>query len=291
MSDRKAIIGWPSASSYFSFDSGTGSFSADYPLSQLSVLPLSRVARTTNLDASSTKFAATVTSSKSIGMVALVGHNLSIAAQGRVEIFADSALTTLIYDTGMADVWPTVFPFGELPWEAPNWWGGKYLANDLAGTTWTWIVVLPGNFLAQGIRVSFSDQTNGDGYVQAGFLEIAAQFEATYSFSWGAGYGYRFRTASTEAPRSGTKFFDERRKPRVFDGSFTTTRNEAMASFYEMVRQLDLVRPVIWLPRPDETVHQLRTAGLFRFIDPGTLATYSQFGLDQVPFKLEEVIG
>jgi len=285
--ERRAILGFPSTSGFFTLSGG--SWQSDYPITQLQMLPLSYVARTVDLTAANTVIEATSTEMRRVGLIALPRHNFSLSAQIRVRLYSDSGMTSVVYDSGLYDVWPEVYPWGVLEWEDDNWWTGKYLDSDIAGAIWQWIWVGAQNYLAQAIRIDIADPGNADSYIQAGYLEIAAQYEVTYNFDFGANYGHRYRSVSTEA-LGGAKYFDARTKPRTFKGSFTLPRDEALTKHFELHRQFDLYRPIIWLPHPDEEVHWMRTAMLAQLTDPGLFA-YQYIGLDQVPIALEEIIG
>jgi hypothetical protein len=287
MPNTSAILGWPSTTDYFVLSGGN--WIANYPLSNLQQMPLSRVARTLNLDPANTTITATADTTRQVGMLGLARHNLSIKAQIRVRLYQDAAETILLYDSGSQDVWPSVYPYDVLEWEADAYWTGKYHPDELTGATWLWIWWVGADYLARVVRIDISDPENIDNYVQAGYLEIAGQYAVSYNFLYGAQYGFRFRTVATEA-LGGAKYFDDRNKPRVFKGSFHSPHDEALGKQFEMLRQRDICEPVIWLPNPDEQIHWVRTAMLAQFLDPGMFSYYA-LGIDEVPIQLEEIIG
>jgi len=144
------------------------------------------------------------------------------------------------------------------------------------------------------IKLSITDTGNTAGYIQAGFLEIAAAFDVTYNFSFGSQYGFTWRSQLTEAI-GGAEYVDRRSHPRMFKGTFDfSPRSESLGKFYEMWRQLQYDKPVLFVPLPDETTHLLRTVMFARHMDPGytTMRTASNLGiLDSVPLALKEIIG
>lgn len=247
------------------------------------------VARSVDLNTSSTIVIATSSITRRVGLIGLARHNLSLTAQIRLRLFSDAAMTNVIYDSDDADVWPEVYVWDELEWEDDNFWTGKYLESELARTTWLWIWRGDGDYMAAAIRIDIADPDNLDGYVQAGYLEIAAQYQVTYNMQYGASYGHRFRSLFTEA-WGGAKYFDSRTKPRAVKGTFKSPRDEALSKHFEIRRQLDLVLPVLWIPEPDTPRHWLRTAMLARLTDPG-FSVQAQFALDDVLFAFEEIIG
>lgn len=287
MPNTSAILGWPSATDNFAL--AGGNWQTNYPRSNLQAMPLSKVARSISLNAIDTVITATSTNTRRVGLIALARHNFSLQATIRIRLFLEPAMSTLLYDSAVMPVWPEVYPYDTLEWEDDNYWTGQYTDEELAGTTWLWLWWVGIDYNAAGIRIDMSDPTNPAGYIQAGYLEIAAQYQVTYNFQYGAQYGFRFRTIATEA-LGGAKYFDERAKPRVFKGSFRLPHNEALAKQFEMYRQRDICDPVIWLPNPDERVHWVRTAMLAQFTDPG-MFSYAVVDIDEVPIALEEVIG
>jgi hypothetical protein len=285
----RAIFGFPRVTS--SFVLSGGSWTVTFPQSQLSSLPLSKVARTTDASNVSTVIIATCAVPKRAGIVALARHNLSLAAKIRTRVWSESAMTNLVYDSGSVDVWPTVYPYGTLEWEDDPYWTGKYTSDELAGVSWTWVNIFAATGLMTSvIQLDIDDTTNSDGYVQAGFIEIASPFQVTYNPDFGMNYGWRWRSQVTEA-LGGAQYIDRRVKPRIVKGQIRySPRDEAMAKHFERQRQLDLDLPILFVPSPDETIHLLRTTMLARHVDPG-LSAMTARGFDTVPFALEEIIG
>lgn len=273
----RAIIGFPRASASFSLSGG--SWNATYPLSNLQVLPPSRVARSTDATTGSTVIiAATSGATQKVGMIGLPRNNFSLAATIRVRLYSDAGLTALIYDSGVGNVWPI----------------GLYTTSaDIANDNWTWLWWAGQDYDAAGIRLDISDTGNSAGYVEAGWLEIAAQTQVSYNFKWGAQAGYRFRSQVTEAI-GGAKYVYLLPKPRTFSGTIELPSSEALAQQFERWRQLDIDLPFLWLPNPDDPTNWPREAFLAQNLDPGPF-TYAYFGngsrFYSVPIKLEEVIG
>jgi hypothetical protein len=284
-----AILGFPSVTELF--DLSGGHWQANFPQAALQSLPLSRVARTLSLAPADCVIIATTptTVTRRVGLIGLARHNCTIDAQIRLRLYSDPGLTTLIYDSGTVDMWQEVYPYDTLEWEDDSYWTGKYSDAELAGTNWLWLWWVGLDYMAAGIRIDISDPTNPAGYVQAGYLEIAGQYQAQFNIKFGARYGFRFRTVLTEA-LGGAKYADERAKPRTFKGAFDADHFVALAKYYEMVRQRDVCDPILWLPEPDDPINWVRTAFLAQFAEPD-MFTRSMLDIDEVPISLEEIIG
>jgi hypothetical protein len=283
-----AILGWPSVTELFGELSG-GNWQAQYPQSALHVLPLSRVARTASLAAADCVIIAKSNTSRRVGLVGLARHNCTIDAQIRIRLYSDRDMTALLYDSGMTNVWAEVYPYDTLEWEDDNYWTGRYTDTELEGTNWLWLWWVGTDYIAAAVRIDISDPGNPAGYVQAGYLEIAAQYQAQFNYKFGARYGWRFRTVLTEAI-GGAKYADDRAKPRVFKGTFDAEHNTALAKWFEMIRQQDTCEPILWLAEPDDRANWVRTSFLAQFVEPD-LFTRTQLDIDEVPISLEEIIG
>lgn len=200
-----------------------------------------------------------------------------------------TVLGRIVYDSGIEDVWPVVFGTGDLEWEDDNWWTGKYSEIALEGRTWNRPFYLGFNHLCRTILVEIVDPGNAAGHVQVGMCEIAQGWPLGVNFDWGAKYGHRFRTLTSEA-FGGAKYFTRRNKPRVFQGAVSSmNRDEALTRMFDGFDQADLDTPFLWFPHPDEPLHWLRNTYLARLTDPG-LFSYANFDADGVPLSLEEVI-
>lgn len=277
---ERTYFGFPRVTEQFPTLSG-GNWLSTYPLSNLQTLQdgLSRVARTLDATTASTVIIATASSVQNCSLVALVGHNLSQSATIRVRTWTNVAGTTGLVDSGSMNVW-----------------AASYTAAELAGAVWTWFYRFadPGPAVVGKIQIDITDTSNTAGYIQAGYLEIAAAFDVTYQFAPGAQYGERWRSLAAEAI-GGAIYIDPLDHPRVFKAEFANAlRSESLGKFYEMRRQLKMDQPVLFVPWPTETTHLLRTVMFARLLDPGlsTMRFMSAQGLiDSVPLSLEEIIG
>lgn len=276
---NNALIGFPRTGSYFTLSGGD--WDATYPVTNLQELPLSNIARTFDATTGSTIITGNATAPITVGVLALIGHNLSQSAQIRTICWSDTGASVVALDTGVEDVWPTTYSF-----------------EDLRGARWNWYrrVCNPGvDGIAVGaFQIEITDTGNTAGYIQAGYLEIAECFDPTYNFSWGSQCGHQWRSQVVQAI-GGAEVVDRRDKPRLFRGNFEfTTNSDALSKFYEMERQLDMDEPFLWVPYPDDTDHSLRTVMLATLVDPGLSSLRARaLGsiIRSVPVALKEVIG
>jgi hypothetical protein len=284
---ERMVIGFPRWTQDAAWSGG--SWVSAYPAANLGTLPLSRVARSTNLATTSTQFTATLSAPRMLRCFALVRHNITLDGLVRIRTWSDAAATVLTYDSGWIDVWPSTYLPGDLEWEDDNWWVGKYTAVDLQGSNPTRPFWLDGLKEARVIRVEIDDAANPAGYVQIGLFEIAQGWQVSINPVPGYSEGFRFRTEVSDA-LGGVRHFDRRDKPRVAVGEIADLpRNEALGRGYEFLRQYDIDIPFLWFPFPDEAQHWLRTAFLARNVDPGRIVSALLYRA-RFTFSVEEVL-
>jgi hypothetical protein len=284
---ERAIFGWPRWTDKVTLTGG--SWNSTYPRDNLKSLPLARVARSTDATLGSTQVIGTLDQARGVRLLALVRHNLTLAATFRLRLYSDAARTVEIYDSGTISVWPPVYPTASLEWEDDNWWTGAYTADELAGQQWVRPIWLGRLYVARAFLLEIADTANPAGFVEIGLLEVAQGWQTTVNMAYGYQEGWRFRSASVEA-LGGGRYFDRRDKPRLARGEINyLARNEAMSRYFEMLRQQDVTEPLLWFPFPDETIHWLRTVWLARLVDPGLMA-FTVHDRNTAPFALEEML-
>lgn len=221
-----------------------------------------RVARTLDTDPASTWFDADLGALMYVRAIAIPNHNLSRLSRFRVRASqADPDFVTTVFDTDEMDVWPTIAPFGTVPWGAANWWGGKPTDRDLQGLNPTLTIVLPQSMLIRRLRFEFFDEGNTDGYVQLGRLFVADAWSPDFNASVGAEIGIEDPSTITQA-LSGTRYFEERNKLRWARVSFDMlTESEAMVAF-DLMRLSGTTREVLYVHDYESTLSLIRWSWL-----------------------------
>ncbi|MBI2313589.1 MAG: hypothetical protein HYU77_13900 [Betaproteobacteria bacterium] len=268
-----------------------GSWQSALPLVNFQDRLLSKKARSVDLALASTKFDCALTKSRPVRLLALVAHNLSIDAQYRVRGADVSDFSVLLYDSGWLDVWPAIYPTESLDWEEDNWWEGKLLAEDRAGYTSALIHLLPAATRARYWRVEFDDlvPANPDGYVEAGRLFLAGQWQPAVNHSWGASLGYEDPT-EIESSLGGQEYFDARTKFRVYRCTLRfLDHDEGHARALEAPRRLGISGEAFVVPDPNDTTHMIRRAFLCRLRQLSALE-YPYFDNTTMGFELKEIV-
>lgn len=204
-------------------DDGTlsgGSWLSSLPLVNLQNRQVQKVARSTNATTASTQFQIDLSTARNIGVVALVGHNISVTGQVRISCSDTATFTTTQYTSGWVDVWPAgVVPMASLNWEDTNFWLGTLSDEQRKGFQSPYILRLASAQIARYWKVEISDVNNTDGYLQVGRLFMAAGWTPSINYTYGAALGYQDPTP-VDTSLSGAEYFDVRPKYRVMDLGF-----------------------------------------------------------------------
>lgn len=130
---------------------------------------LSKVARSSDLELSSTRIAVDLGTERTINTAFLSGHNCDLDALVRVTGYADAALSEVEYDSGWLSVYPPIFDTSSLEWEAENWWSGQILSEDIDGYPRQFALTFPDQWLRYWL-FEFNNQANAAGYLNIGRL-------------------------------------------------------------------------------------------------------------------------
>ncbi len=201
----------------------TGTFEAALPLLNLKSKLLSKVARTTS--PASLSITATWGLSKSIGVVMLCNHNLSLTATVRIAVGAD--------DSGDLAVFPVVAAGNAFVTDSTQ-------RKDL-------VYWLPDNTSSTNTIITITDTANTDGYVQIGRLFVGASFSPAMGVEYGkAQIGYKSLSEIQTLP-NGVKYGYERMPIRTVTLNLTAlTENEAFITLFNSIRQNDQLGEVVY---------------------------------------------
>jgi hypothetical protein len=259
------VFGYPTATHAFTL--GGGNFVAAYPRDNLHDDDLARVARTSDVAATSTFFYGTSSIAVQVGVVGLFGVNFTTGAQIRLRYWGDVAMaTTPLLDTGNIPA----FPGARL--SDPHWfyWNGT-------------------NYPIRAFRIDISDPTNLAGHLDIGRLEIAYAYEVGFGMSIGAQRGRNLRSAFSQTP-SGMKFFSQYPSPRILKATFDANDPEMNDFYLEIIRVYDLYYPFIIIPQPDDSLRWNQSAMLARFTQQSPVANWVDFARSQISLDMEQVL-
>ena len=190
-----------------------GSWSTTLPLTNIKTRQLSKKARSTNAANSSTKLRFALDIDRIVSTLGVIAHNLTVSATWRYRVYSDSAYTTLVYDSGTLNVWPSS-PYGTYEWEDVHFWDLLPTDEEIAYYTKNIIYVVPQIVAAQYYQIEFFDSTNTNGYVELGRIFVGQTYQPVLNMNLGASIGYESPTIIDTA-MSGAEFFDRRESFRV----------------------------------------------------------------------------
>lgn len=192
-----------------------GSWQATLPLANLKSRQIQKVARSVNDSTGSTLFVADLTQGRSVGVLALAGHNIS--AVGRVRVMGHTADSwgSPTYDSGWIDAWaPGIVPIELQAWELDEFWIGSLTAEFRNSYRSPFIHVLPAEQYLRYWRVEIDDTTNAANYVQIGRVFLGQAWRPTVNYDYGAELGFEDPSV-IDTSLSGAEYFDERPSFRV----------------------------------------------------------------------------
>lgn len=253
-----------------------GSWQATLPRSNLQDRIIAHVARTADATLTSTKFDIQLAQSRSIGALALIGHNFGVLAKVRFR-GADSQAnlsTAPLYDSGWVDVWPAgAIPAALLEWEDDNFWLGTITAEARASYNTPFIHAFAASN-QQWWRVEIDDTLNADGYVQVGRLFLSGLWSPTYNMSLGMTFAVEDRTVTEEA-QGGTEFFDASGKHRVMNLALNwLDESEAYSSLLEIQRMLGISGELLVVPDSGDSTNGFRRNMVGRLVKISPIEAY-----------------
>jgi hypothetical protein len=190
-----------------------GSWSTLLPLNNIKTRQLSKKARSTNDANASTKLRFSTDIERIVSTLGIIAHNLSVSATWRYRVYSDSGYTTLVYDSGTLDVWPSS-PYGSYEWEDVHFWDLTPTDEEIAYYTKNLIYVIPSIVSAQYYQIEFFDSSNSDGYIELGRIFMGSTYQPVLNMNLGASIGYESATV-VDTAMSGAEFFDRRDSFRI----------------------------------------------------------------------------
>jgi len=190
-----------------------GSWSTSLPLTNIKTRQLSKKARSTNAANSSTKLRFSLDIDRIVSTLGIIAHNLSVDSTWRYRVYSDSGYTTLVYDSGTLNVWPSS-PYGSYEWEDEHFWDLLPTQEEISYYTKNIIYVVPEIIAAKYYQIEFFDSANTDGYVELGRIFVGQTYQPVLNMNLGASIGYESPTI-VDTAISGAEFFDRRESFRV----------------------------------------------------------------------------
>jgi hypothetical protein len=251
------ILAFPDKSLAGSFTGGSWNNSY-FPLSNIGLSPIALKARSTDALAASTQFNVDLGASLKLRVLAIVGHNLSIAATIRVRFSTVADFSSNVYDSGAISAYPNYYDDMSLDWGQPVLTANKPSTADAIAMRYPLFFVTPAIATAQYARVEITDTANPAGYVEISRCFIAPGLTPDENMKFGTAWGLDARTKTSEA-LNGTPYFNRVNARRKVNFTIGGIGREAGTGHYlEMQRVLDLDKELFFVSDPDATSMSLR---------------------------------
>lgn len=273
-------------------DEGTlsgGAWLSQLPLTNLQNRLIAKLARSSGTTKPATQFDINLGRARRIGMLSLIGHNLTVLAKVRIRGDDANDFATPLYDSGWVDVWPSgMIPVSLLEWEEDNFWLGTLSEQARAGYQSPFIhrvTTLPS---LQYWRIEIDDTSNSDGYIQIGRLFLADIWQPTYGPTVGAALGMD-DTTPVESSLGGSEYFDARAKPRVHRFDLRAmNKTEAYSRVLDLQNLLGIAGEILIDPDYADIENKPRRAfvGRLRSLSP---IIESGAGVFDTSFEIREV--
>jgi hypothetical protein len=286
----QTAYGWPLLSDSATLSGGNWTLA----LTNAQLSPLSSVARSTGDANADTIINVDFGSAKTVGVVAIVRHNLRSAARWRIRGSAASDMSGALYDSQSGGInplcWPEQWASGVLPAGHPNASTRLYTDAQINALNPPRDVVhvLSTQTAARYWRVEFFDTANTDDYVQMARFVMAPLYVTTTLPEVGAEFGFA-DASSVGRTLSGAQFVDERPKARTLSLRYVNaTDAEAVTVLRDMQEQLGVAGQVYCVSDTSDTHNLQRRSFLANFKTLSPLQ-YGAAGYSTYPVSLEEV--
>jgi hypothetical protein len=258
------------------------------PLSNLQDRRVGKVARTSGTDPSGTNFTVDLGKLRTIGLVAIIGHNLGPNAKWRVLVSRDGV--NWANDSGDIPVWPRVERFGQLPWGVFLW--GGVITQEVVeqGFTINSFYLPEPQLMGRYVRVYLIDGGNEDGFLQVGRLYVGPIYQPSVPPQYPLSISYVDRSRVSYS-RGGQAYVDEGPRVRVlrFRLQFIPEA-EAMGQIYDgLDRGRGIVGDMIVIPNPadERNLHRTGIYGRVTVLNENVMTFFDQFERE---FVIEELI-
>lgn len=284
-----AIVGFQRQTGNFTYSEGD--WNADYPVSNATNDEYARVARSNSLLPAATRIRGFSPDVVAIRAAAICAHSCSLSGAFKLTFYdSTNSPSITVWESGIQDVWPAAYTYDGRDWENQNFWSGQYTESEIAGQIPLRPIPLETTVLANEFLLEIFDEDNPNGYIDIGLLEIASGWELSVNPEYGAQYGYRQYTRTTEID-GGLRRHEVFPPSYVFEGSVPfMSRDEVQYQMMELIRQHGIHKPFLWIPEPDNPQSWLRNSKMVTLDDPG-LMSYITDGFDSLPLRLLEYKG
>lgn len=234
-----------------------GAWSAELPLANLADRQPSLVARSADTDPASTQFTIDFGAPKPVSFLALLRHNLTQNGRWRITFARDAAFQTVVHDSGVVDIWPSIQPFGQGLWGEFRW-GGRLSTEEAATYGIGAYQVISTPVITRYGRIELIDPQNPDGHLQAGRLVVGPAWRPAINLQ----YGWSVEQVDTSRrvrSRGGQTYVDMQPKYRRLRFTIEDLRRDEMfGNAYEIERLKGTGGDLFVMIDPEDITHRHR---------------------------------
>lgn len=293
MANTNIMLGFPNRIDKTTLSGGL--WTSELPLTNLQTRELAQVARTVDVDETSTQFVIDFGQPRKVDLLSFINHNASFSGMVVIESSKTNDFAT-IEDTYTADMWSGIsdsaWSVQESEWEDDSFWLGGYTEEEVQGFTSVSTNIIDYFEATRFLRVRIIDPQNQDGFIEIGRVFVGPVIQPQINYSFGAGLSYETNTAIEEA-LGGAEYFDEREPFRVFRFSLEMmTDGDAYGKFLEIIRRAGVHGEIFVVPDPEDKFQGLRRnfMGRNRQLNPLEQTMYADGGTrNSMAFEIKEL--
>jgi hypothetical protein len=202
----------------------------------------------------------------SYDMVSLVNHNLSSTATVRIQVYMDSARTTLESDSGTLSASAT--------------------ANTVVTPVFVHYITIPAT--RPYLRITVNDPDNPDGYFEFGRVHIATTWYPEFNVEYGAAVGWEDLSEIAEST-TGIEFYDNRMKRRTVNLPYQILTNVEAAQAEAIIGNIGITGEIMFCFDDDVMYSDYSRTFLARMSKIKDIRMVD-FNLNTVSISLQEVL-
>jgi hypothetical protein len=199
----------------------------------------------------------------------------------------DAVTDQLVYDAGLKDAWPAVFPAGSIPTYHPSYATSKFTAEDAVGFPLPFVNVPSAPYSARYWRWEVQDTANAAGYVQIGRLVMAYGEACTVAPKPGLKIGWDTNSTRTDTDAYSAVYASKGIRRTVTFAFDNVDEGEAFVRSFDIQRRLGITGQLFFVYDHADVELMPRRSFLAvqRDLSPMESPVFSRFG---VPFSLVE---
>lgn len=268
-----------------------GTWSTDLPLANMQTEDafVAFPARQLQIDdPAASQFTITLATPRTVNLVALLFHTLSLSARYRLTVRGPGGTWEApSLQTAWTDVYGRLWDSEVLDWEAPNWWTGQ-LTEDEIDLYRRHLWITPAQVLAAELRIELEDPTNPAGFFDIGGLFVASTWSPAFNFSRGRSVGLTARDQIDEGP-SGRRFGEPRTPVRQVSVEWSNLSTPEAYRWLDASARARTTGVVIFMPDSDHEPTRVREAFPANFERPPA-ARFTYEHAHQVAAVFKEIL-